>query len=141
MKRHVAIAMAVVFGVLAGIGLDRAVLAQGGIERKILQQTDAPGSKTHQAVMGLAVVAPGGNAGRHRHPGIEMGYVLEGSVVVEVEGQKPVTKTAGEFFLAGAGLDGNGEVHNATNASKTAQAKILACYVVDRGKPLVDPVK
>ena len=37
-----------------------------------------PGSSTHEAVMGVAEIAPGAPSERHRHRGIEIGDVLEG---------------------------------------------------------------
>ena len=137
MKRNLVILIAVVCGGLLGVVLDRTVLAQqSGIKRTILQRVDVPSSTTHEAVMGTAELAAGASAGRHRHPGVEIVYVLEGSVVFEHQGRPPVTKKAGEFFqndLAAA--------HDAKNASTTAPARILAVYVVEKGKPLAEPAQ
>ena len=118
----------------AGAAVDRLALAQQpGIKRTILLRTDEPGSPTHEAVMGVAEIAPGAMAGKHRHPGIEIGYVLEGSVTLEFEGAPPRALKAGDSFNNGAG------VHNARNTGK-APVKILAVYLVEKGKPIAEPV-
>ena len=83
--------------------------------------------------MGIAEIAPGAMAGKHRHPGIEIGYVLEGSVTLEHEGEPPRVLKAGDSFNNGAG------VHNAKN-SGTTPVKILAVYLVEKGKPIAEPV-
>lgn len=117
-----------------GAGLDRLALAQQpGIKRTILLRTDEPGSTTHEAVLGIAEIAPGAMAGRHRHPGIEIGYVLEGSVTLEHEGEPAKTLKPGDSFKNEPGL------HNARNTG-TTPVKILAIYLVEKGKPLAEPV-
>jgi quercetin dioxygenase-like cupin family protein len=98
-------------------------------KRTVLQQQDisAPG---REAVMALGEFQPGGGPGRHTHPGEEISYVLEGSVVLEQAGKPDVTVKAGESFIIPAGV-----VHNATNRG-TGVAKIVATYVIEKGKPL-----
>jgi quercetin dioxygenase-like cupin family protein len=121
-------------GAAIGAGADRIALAQQpGIKRTILLRTDEPGSQTHEAVMGVAEIAPGAMAGKHRHPGIEIGYVLEGSVTLEHEGEPTRMLKAGDSFNNGPG------VHNARNTG-TAPVKILAIYLVEKGKPIAEPV-
>jgi quercetin dioxygenase-like cupin family protein len=117
-----------------GAGVDRLALAQQpGIRRTILLRTDDPGNPKYEAVMGIAEIAPGAMAGRHRHPGIEIGYVLEGSVTLEHEGGPAKTLNAGDAFKNEPGL------HNAKNTG-TTPVKILAVYLVEKGKPLAEPV-
>ena len=131
----VLIASAIVTAAVLGAALDRVLLAQQpGIKRTILQRSDEPGSTTHEVVMAVAEIAPGVSAGKHRHYGIELGYVLEGSVILEREGQAAVTLKAGEAFKNDAG------VHNAKNPG-TTPVRILAVYMVEKGKPLAEPVK
>ena len=121
-------------GAAIGAGVDRIAFAQQpGIKRTILLRTDEPGSQTHEAVMGVAEIAPGAMAGKHRHPGIEIGYVLEGSVTLEHEGEQPKMLKAGDAFRNAPG------VHNAKNTG-TTPVKILAVYLVEKGKPLAEPV-
>jgi quercetin dioxygenase-like cupin family protein len=73
--------------------------------------------------------------GRHTDPGEEMGYVLEGTIQFEAEGKPPVTLKAGDVFFVEAG-----RVHEAKNVGQGA-AKVLATYVVEKGKPLASPAK
>ena len=132
--RTIAVLALLTCGAAIGAGVDRIVLAQQpGIERTILLRTDEPGAPTYEAVMGVAEIAPGAMAGKHRHPGIEIGYVLDGSVTLEHEGEQPRVLKAGDSFNNGAG------VHNARNTGKTP-VKILAVYLVEKGKPIAEPV-
>jgi len=129
----------VLFGALVGAaavgaGMDRLALAQQpGIKRTILLRTDEPGSTTHEVVMGIAEIAPGAMAGKHRHPGIEIGYILDGSVTLEHEGEPARMLKAGDSFKNEPG------VHNAKNTG-TTPVKILAVYLVEKGKPMAEPV-
>ena len=136
MTRHVVIAVALIVGGVLGAMLDRVVLAQqSGITRTVLQRVDVPSSATHEAVMGTAELQPGASAGRHLHHGVEIGYVVEGTVVFDHHGRPSVTKKAGEVFqndIAAA--------HDARNTGSTP-AKILAVYIVEKGKPLAEPAK
>ena len=133
MLRTVVIIALVACGVAIGAGADRLALAQQpGIKRTILLRTDDPASATYEAVMGVAEIAPGAMAGKHRHPGIEIGYVLEGSVTLEHEGEPARLLKAGDSFKNVPG------VHNARNTG-TTPVKILAIYLVEKGKPLAEP--
>ena len=133
---RVAVAGALVVGCAFGIGVDRLVSAQQtGITRTILQRVDVPNSKTHEAVMATAVLAPGGSAGSHLHHGVEIGYVVEGTVTFEHQGRAPIVKKTGEYFQNDVEA-----VHDAKNTG-TTPAKILAIYVVEKGKPLAEPAK
>jgi quercetin dioxygenase-like cupin family protein len=102
-------------------------------KRTLVQQVDlsVPG---REAVTAVAEFQPGAVAGAHTHPGEEIGYVLEGTVLIERAGKPPVTLNAGQGFLIDAG-----SVHNATNKG-SGVAKILATYIVEKGKPLATPV-
>jgi len=101
----------------------------------VLQRVDDPGANTHEAVMAVAELPSGASAGRHVHHGIEIGYVLDGAIVVDHQGRAGVTRKAGEFFQIDAGA-----VHDARNMG-SAPAKILAIYIVEKGKPLAEPAK
>ena len=107
---------------------------QAGFKRTLLQQHDisVPG---REAITAVGEFQPGASPGRHTHPGEEISYVLEGSVVLEQEGQPNVAVHAGEAFLIPAGI-----VHNATN-NGTGVARIVTTYIVEKGKPLATPAK
>jgi len=105
---------------------------QPAFKRTVLQQSDisVPGREVISAV---AEFEPRATPGRHTHFGEEIGYVLEGTFLIEQEGKAPVTLKAGGTFLIPAGT-----VHNATNTG-TGAGKILATYIVEKGKPLATP--
>jgi quercetin dioxygenase-like cupin family protein len=105
---------------------------QAGFKRTVLQQSDAsvPG---REIVMAVAEFQPGASSGRHTHPGDEVAYILEGTVVIAQDGKPEVTLGPGKSFHIPAGT-----VHNATNAGSTA-ARLVATYVVEKGKPLATP--
>jgi quercetin dioxygenase-like cupin family protein len=125
---------AATLGVIAGVALDRGLAAQqNGITRTVLTRTDVPASATHEAVMAVAEIAPGASSGRHLHHGVELGYVLEGSVAVEHPDGSVVTYEKGDSFKNAVS-----EVHDARNRG-SAPVKILAVYIVEKGKPLAEP--
>jgi quercetin dioxygenase-like cupin family protein len=103
--------------------------------RTELQRGDVAGVAGREVVQAIADIPAGVSAGRHTHPGEEFGYVLEGTVVVEMDGKPAATLKAGQSFLIPAGT-----IHNATNKG-TATAKVLATYVVEKGKPVATPAK
>ena len=105
---------------------------QPGFTRKMLQDQDVSGSNRH-AVQVVAEFVPGGAAGKHTHPGEELGYVLEGTLQLEIAGQPPRTLNAGEAFFVPAGV-----VHDGRNTG-SGPAKVLATYVVEKGKPVASP--
>jgi quercetin dioxygenase-like cupin family protein len=124
----------VTFVTLAAVGLVAGVGAQqAGFKRTVLQQGDlsVPG---REVVTAIAEFQPGATAGRHTHPGEEAGYVLEGTIVLEQEGKPARTLVAGGTFFIPAGT-----VHNATNKGSAA-ARVLATYIVEKGKPVATPV-
>ena len=121
---------------LAGIAVVGLVIGawaqQPTFKRTVLQQADisVPG---REAVTAVAEFQPGAAAGRHTHPGEEIGYILEGQVWLEQVGKIPVTLKAGQTFLIQPGT-----VHNATNTG-SGTARVLATYLVEKGKPLATP--
>ncbi|AYL98278.1 cupin domain-containing protein [Mucilaginibacter celer] len=118
-------------GIVAAIVFaNTAIAQQPGIKRTELQRHDLsiPGHETVQARIDFA---PGTAFGKHKHPGEEIIYVLEGLLQYQVEGKAPVTLKAGDVLFIPAGT-----VHTAKNVGNT-EAKELATYVVEKGKPLV----
>jgi quercetin dioxygenase-like cupin family protein len=121
--------------VLAGAGVGTLRAQQPGFKRVPLQKNDVSGAAGRESVLARGEFNPGAVVGKHTHPGDEVAYILEGEVVIEVEGKPPATLKAGESFFVPAG-----QVHAAKNASK-APAKVLSTYIVEKGKPLATPVK
>ena len=126
-------APAVALAAIAVVGLVVGAWAQQPtFKRTVLQQADisVPG---REAVTAVAEFQPGAAAGRHTHPGEEIGYVLEGQLLLEQDGKAAVTLRAGQTFLIPPGT-----VHNATN-SGSGTARVVATYLVEKGKPLATP--
>jgi quercetin dioxygenase-like cupin family protein len=117
----------VVVGLVAG-----AWAQQPAFKRTVLQQADISVTG-REAVTALAEFPPSVAAGRHTHPGEEIGYVLEGQVLLEQEGKPAVTLKAGQAFLIPSGA-----IHNATNTG-SGVARVLANYIVEKGKPMATP--
>ena len=61
--------------------------------------------------------------------------MLEGTLVLEIQGKPPVTLKAGDSFFVPAAV-----VHDGKNAGK-GPLKVLATYIVEKGKPVATPVK
>jgi len=102
-----------------------------GIKRTLLQRADIGDNR--EVILGLAEISPGGSTGRHTHFGVETGYVMQGTSIIEIEGEAPRTLKAGDSYTIPAG-----KVHDA-KAIGDKPAKVLATYVVDKGKPLATP--
>jgi quercetin dioxygenase-like cupin family protein len=95
---------------------------------------DIPGK---EALMITVVYPPGGADPVHRHNAHGFIYVLEGSVVMQVKGQTPVTLTAGQTFY-----EGPNDIHVVgRSASSTKPAKLLVLLVKNKGAPVLVPVK
>jgi len=118
---------------LALLATTTLALAQDGIKRTPLQKIDFPDNYT--TITGLAEIQPGASSGRHTHPGIETGYVLEGVTTLSIDGQPDVTMKAGDSYVIPAGVP-----HDAKATGETP-VKVLGIYVIERGKPLAAPVK
>jgi len=120
--------------VASGMVMHMAQAQQAGTKRTDLQRHDlsVPGRETIQVRVDIG---PGEVAPRHRHPGEEIIYVLEGTLEYEVEGKTPVTLKTGDVFFIPYGI-----VHSAKNVGSVNAAE-LATYVVEKRKPLVELVK
>jgi quercetin dioxygenase-like cupin family protein len=119
--------------VVGGLALSMAA-AQQGIKRTDLQRHDL-GAPGREAIQVRVDFAPGAAFGRHRHPGEEIIYVLEGSLQYEIDGKPPVTLKAGDVLFIPAGT-----IHAARNVGTDNGAE-LATYVVEKGKPLLELIE
>ena len=101
------------------------------IKRTPLQKFDVPGTN-YETVIGIAEITPNVSIGRHTHPGPESGYMLEGDMVLMVQGQPDKTVKTGESYQVPVGA-----IHDAKTGPQGA--KVIATYVVEKGKPLASP--
>ena len=105
-----------------------------GTTRTDLQRYDLsiPGREVLQARVDFA---PGSSFPRHKHPGEEIIYVIEGTLEYELRRQGWVTLKEGDVLFVP-----DGGVHAARNPG-TAPAAELATYVLEKGKPLTEFVQ
>ena len=102
---------------------------QPAFKRTVLQQADisVPG---REVVSAVAEFESRATPGMHTHFGEEIGYVIEGTFLIEQAGKPSITLHDGGSFLIPAGT-----AHNATNTG-AGKGRILATYIVEKGKPL-----
>jgi len=130
-KLTIGAALAVV-ALATGAGMLNA--QQPGFKRIEVQDRDLSIPGRH-AVQARAEFEPGGAIGRHTHPGEELSIVLEGALLLEIDGQPARTVKAGESFFVPAGT-----VHAAKNAG-SGKAVVFVTYIVEKGKPVATLIK
>jgi quercetin dioxygenase-like cupin family protein len=102
-----------------------------------LMAKDLVGIAGKEGTMVTVEYAPGGTSPIHRHHAHVFVYVLEGSVVMQVQGGQPVTLTPGQTFY-----EAPTDIHSVSkNASDTKPAKFLVFFVKEKGAPATMPVK
>src|SRR5580704_18097542 len=106
--------------------------ATAGVTRKILSQTDGP-VPGYVTLLVEATIEAGVPVARHKHPGIESTYVMEGGFELPIEGQPTRMLKAGDSFQVPA------ETPHAGGKAGDAKSRVLITYVVEKGKPLASP--
>lgn len=137
MKRTLApMTLTLVVGIAVGMVAAWTLSAQQAeIKRTELLRTELPGLEGKEAVVFMAEIPPGVVTPKHRHPGSELIYVLEGSYVLEVDGKGAIPLKAGDARHAPPG-----EVHAAKSLDSPGTSKVLVFLIADRGQPLAIPV-
>ena len=126
-----AAALVIMTAIAAGATL---AAQQSGFTRTPLQ--DQPISVAgHHGVTARVEIGPGVESGRHSHPGEEFGYVLEGTLQLEIDGRAPQALKTGDVFFVPAGV-----VHNGRNIG-SVKTTLIGTYVVESGKPLSAPAR
>ena len=102
-----------------------------------LMSKPVPDDPRKELLLIMVEYPPGSSDPVHRHNAQALLYMLEGSVVMGVNGQQPVTLTAGQTFY-----EGPDDIHTVgRNASQTMPAKFLVFLFKDKGAPVLIPVK
>lgn len=101
----------------------------GKLERTEIQHrpSSIPGREIVQV---LTEIPAGVESGWHTHPGEEVGYILAGTVDMEIEGQPTLTLLTGHGFLIPPRTP-----HNATDLGPDT-GRMLSTYIVEIGQPL-----
>lgn len=105
-------------------------------KRTILDRHDQDGVPGKEIVLGTAEFPRGAAIGWHTHSGDEVGYVLRGNLLLKTRGQPDrLLKTGDHFFNA------KGAVHSLAAAPDGDGGAAVSTWVVDKGKPLAEPVQ
>lgn len=119
----------------AGVLFSTCLAAADATVHPLLTQ-DLPQIPGKEVSMLTVEYLPGGASLPHRHDAEVFVYVLEGSVVMQVDGQKAVTLGPGATFH-----EGPNDIHRqSANASATQPAKFLVFMIKDKNKPATRPV-
>jgi len=103
-----------------------------GVTRKLLLQMDGPMPGYVTMIMEVEI-EPGVMVARHKHPGIESGYVLEGEQDLPIEGHPTVVLKPGVSYQVPA------ETPHAGAKPGDKKTRIAITYVVEKGKPFASP--
>lgn len=112
----------------------QAPLQPSPVKRTPLGKIEVPGSN-YEVVFGITELAPGFKSGRHFHPGLVLAYVAEGEFWYLVDGQPEKIYKVGESFQLP-----DRAIHN-EGAAGNNPVKVMAVFVVEKGKPLVQPAQ
>jgi quercetin dioxygenase-like cupin family protein len=101
-----------------------------GLTRTDLQRHDLS-VRGREVIQNRVDISPDARPVRHKHPGEEIIYVLEGALEYAIDGREPATFHAGEVLLVPPET-----VHSVRNVGSDNAAE-LATYIVEKGKPLL----
>ena len=102
----------------------------------LLLQKDFADLPGREGVMLTVEYAPGSSSPKHRHNAHTFVYVLEGSLIMQVEGGEQVTLSPGDTFY-----ETPEDIHLVSkNASNSQPAKALVFFVKKEGAPITVPV-
>lgn len=102
---------------------------------KVLMRTGLSGDEAREVIVATAEFAPGATTGRHTHPGDEYATLLEGELELLVEGQPAKRVRAGEAYHNARDI-----VHETRNGGQGI-ARVVSTFVIDKGKPVMVPVR
>ena len=131
MKKSFLAALALLLIAPASMAADAAA-ASSGIKRTVLSRSDVPDSN-YEVVMVLVEVPANTRVGKHTHPGSVVGYVLEGSYTIVIDGQPPRSIKQTDALEVPSNA-----VHDEFTGN--SPAKFIAVFTVEKGKPLATPV-
>jgi quercetin dioxygenase-like cupin family protein len=108
-----------------------AASAQTPAKRTVLQRTDVATTAPQETIFGTVEIAPGSGNGMHTHFGSEIGYVLQGHIRLEIQGQPSRDLGPGDSFLVT-----RGQVHRSVLLGDEP-VKLVNTWTVDKDKPLL----
>jgi quercetin dioxygenase-like cupin family protein len=119
------------FAIFISLGLFASTAIGQQASSNLLFQQTLSGLPNSEGLMVTVDYPPGVASPIHRHNAHTFVYVLEGAVVMQVEGSPEVVLSAGETFY-----ETPEDIHlKSANASDTEPAKILVFFVKATGAP------
>lgn len=106
-----------------------------GVQATPLLRQPLAGDANRDVLLASVVFAPGASTGRHRHHGEEYATVLEGELELLSDNAEPRRVRAGDAYLNARGV-----VHETRNTG-SVPARVSSTFIIDRNKPLIDPVR
>jgi quercetin dioxygenase-like cupin family protein len=115
---------------LGSVLASNSVNAQAGAVTRLMTK-DLPDVAGKEGMIEIVDFAPGEVSQPHRHNADLFVYVLEGSIITQVQGASPMTVKAGDVFY-----ESPTDIHSVSrNASASQPAKLLVFYVKAKGAP------
>ena len=115
-----------IFGVLLVVGT-LGLRAQVVRDQFTLIDRSPTADGERDVIRAVDVLRPRSATNWHSHPGEMVGFVTDGTVLIEQEGQSPLSINAGESFLIGAGV-----AHRSRNPS-TRHARMFVTFFIKAG--------
>jgi quercetin dioxygenase-like cupin family protein len=101
----------------------------GKLKRTVLEHS-ASSIPGREIVQVLTEIPVGVASGWHMHPGEEVGYIISGTVRMEIQGRPTLTLNAGDPFLIPPRTP-----HNALDLGPDT-GQMLSTYIVEVGEPI-----
>jgi quercetin dioxygenase-like cupin family protein len=115
-------------------GLASAEVPSAAVVKQLMSK-ELLGVAGKEVLMSTVTYPPGGSSPPHRHDAQVFVYVLEGELVMQVQGGSKVTLKPGDTFY-----ESPADVHSVSaNASSTAPATFLVFIVKDKAKATTRP--
>jgi hypothetical protein len=115
-----------------GLAISVVATAQDLPQRKELRRVDLSGAQNMEVVSSVSTFNPGDEFPRHLHHGVEVGYVVQGTMV-QLPGQAPTMMATGAPIL-----NLRDAVHGGFKVIGPGQLILFTAHSVDKGKPLYD---
>jgi quercetin dioxygenase-like cupin family protein len=112
-----------------------AAQAQDLPQRKEVRRVDLSGAPGMEVVSSVSTFQPGDEFPRHLHHGVELGYVVQGTMV-QLPGQAPTMMATGAPIM-----NLRDAVHGGFKVIGPGNLILFTVHSVDKGKPLYDWVK
>ena len=129
--------LALAAATIGGAPGGRTTVADDSTRVRVVRAAGLPaldGTRLHTTLVEVHY-GPGGSSKPHSHPCPVVGYVVDGALRTQVQGEAEAVYHAGESFYEAP----NGVHLVSANASATAPVTFLAWFVCDRETPLAVP--